>query len=67
MILLIFSLLLVVMLILLLPSYIFATNKLLFPKSMFPESSAYKAGWSAGFLHQKFKGHHGGSRRTAEQ
>lgn len=34
------------------------SNKLLFPKSMFPQSSVYKAGWAAGFLGQPFKGHH---------
>jgi hypothetical protein len=39
-------------------SHIFATNKLLFPKSMFPESSMYKMGWAAGFLGQPFKGQH---------
>jgi hypothetical protein len=33
-------------------------NKLLFPKSMFPQSDAYKTGWAAGFLGQPFKGHH---------
>lgn len=33
-------------------------NKLLFPKSMFPQSDAYKAGWTAGFLDQPLKGHH---------
>jgi len=27
-------------------------NKLLFPKSMFPQSDAYKTGWAAGFLGQ---------------
>lgn len=26
------------------------SNKLLFPKSMFPESDSYKSGFSAGFL-----------------
>src|SRR5215467_11953668 len=25
-------------------------NKLLFPKSIFPQSDAYKTGWAAGFL-----------------
>jgi hypothetical protein len=33
-------------------------EKLLFPKSMFPQSDAYKGGWAAGFLGQPFKGHH---------
>jgi hypothetical protein len=33
-------------------------NKLLFPKSMFPQSDAYKTGWATGFLGQPFKGHH---------
>ncbi|MGC2571928.1 MAG: hypothetical protein WA364_10500 [Candidatus Nitrosopolaris sp.] len=33
-------------------------NKLLFSKSMFPQSDAYKTGWAAGFLSQPFKGHH---------
>ena len=33
-------------------------NKLLFPKSMFPQSDAYKGGWAAGFLGQPFKGRH---------
>jgi hypothetical protein len=34
------------------------TNKLLFPKSLFPESDVYKKGWSDGFLGQPFKGQH---------
>jgi hypothetical protein len=34
------------------------SNKLLFPKSMFPQSDMYKSGWSAGFLGQPFKGQH---------
>jgi hypothetical protein len=34
------------------------SNKLLFPKSMFPQSDVYKLGWSAGFLDQPFLGHH---------
>jgi hypothetical protein len=34
------------------------SNKLLFPKSMFPESDTYKAGFTAGFLDQPFLGHH---------
>jgi hypothetical protein len=29
-------------------------NKLLFPKSMFPQSDAYKTGWATGFLGQPF-------------
>ena len=33
-------------------------NKLLFPRSMFPQSDAYKTGWAAGFLGQPFKGDH---------
>jgi len=33
-------------------------NKLLFPKSIFPQSDAYKTGWAAGFLGQPFNGHH---------
>jgi hypothetical protein len=36
------------------------SNKLLFPKSMFPESDSYKFGVTAGFLHQPFKGEHEG-------
>jgi len=28
------------------------SQKLLFPKSMFPQSDAYKTGWAAGFLGQ---------------
>jgi hypothetical protein len=37
-------------------------EKLLFPKSMFPQSDAYKGGWAAGFLGQPFKGHQIGNR-----
>jgi hypothetical protein len=37
--------------------YLQDENKLLFPKSMFPQSSVYKAGWAAGFLGKPFKAH----------
>jgi hypothetical protein len=55
-----FNLSIILLMVVLAPTLAMATesNKLLFPKSMFPESDRYKSGFSQGFLGQPFLGHH---------